>query len=150
MSDLLTSEELALWHAWKLSHERVKAQVVEDVARVTGMSDGDFVILLRVSGAGGRVRQNQLATALEWHRSRLSHQLTRMEGRGLVTRTGVDGGVEVSLTDAGQALFEKTRPVHAAAVRHRFIDRLTPEERAGILEIATRLREEPDACAERA
>jgi DNA-binding MarR family transcriptional regulator len=143
MAELLTPAEMALWHAWKKSYERVKAQVIEDVAKATAMSDGDFTILLRVANSdGGRVRQNQLAVALDWHRSRLSHQLTRMESRGLVARHGVDGGVEVTLTDAGRALYEKARPIHAAAVRRRFLDKLTEAQKAALLKTAEQLTED--------
>jgi DNA-binding MarR family transcriptional regulator len=75
------------------------------------------------------MRQNALAESTGWHRSRLSHQLTRMEQRGLLTRHGVDGGVEVRLTDTGRDRAKAARPVHAAAVRRHLIDRLDPSRR---------------------
>lgn len=130
MHEPLDAEEMSLWHAWKLAADTVRARIAADIAAAVGLSDADFGVLTRVAElGGGRMRQNALAESMGWHRSRLSHQLTRMEQRGLVTRRGVDGGVEVQLTDIGRDYAKAARPVHAAAVRHHLIDRLSPSQR---------------------
>ncbi len=130
MTTPLDDDELALWHAFKRAGEAVRAAVAEEITRATGLSDPDFGILTRLDDAGGRLRQHELAASMGWHRSRLSHQLTRMADRGLVTRTEVDGGVEVGVTDAGREQAAAARPVHAAAVRAHFLDRLPDDGRA--------------------
>lgn len=124
MNELADGEQ-ALWHAWKLASERIRARVTEDINAAVGLSDADFGVLTRVDDSGGRMRQNALAESMGWHRSRLSHQLGRMAQRGLLTRGAVDGGVEVRLTDEGAEQIRRARPVHAAAVRRHLLDRLT-------------------------
>lgn len=128
----LDDAELALWRAFKRAGEAVRAAVADEITRATGLSDPDFGILTRLDDAGGRLRQNALAASMGWHRSRLSHQLTRMVERGLVARSEVDGGVEVAATDAGREAATSARPVHAAAVRAHLLDRVPPEARAAL------------------
>lgn len=130
MTESLDAEEMALWHAWKLAADRVRTRIAADITAAVGLSDADFGVLTRVAELGdGRMRQNALAESMGWHRSRLSHQVTRMEQRGLLTRHEVDGGVEVRLTETGRDRAEAARPVHAAAVRRHLIDQLGPSQR---------------------
>jgi DNA-binding MarR family transcriptional regulator len=128
----LDAGELALWHAFKRAGESVRAAVGAEITRATGLSDADYGILTRLDDAGGRLRQQELADSMGWHRSRLSHQLTRMERRGQLGRSAAGGAVEVVLTDAGRAAADAARPVHAAAVRRHLLDRL-PRDRRGEL-----------------
>lgn len=86
-----------------------------------------------------RLRSFQLSAALQWEKSRLSHHLTRMQGRGLVTRQEcrTDGrGAFVVLTDAGRAAIEEAAPFHVTDVRHAFIEVLTPAQLDALAEIA--------------
>lgn len=125
-SPLLTESERGLWFAWKRAHEVLRARVAEEVRAATGLSDPDVAILIHTADIEGGMRQNQLATILGWDRTRLSHQLSRMEERTLVKRTKVATGVEVHLTDAGRAVLDVVRPIHAAAVRRHLIEPFTP------------------------
>ncbi len=128
--ELLDAEETSLWHAWKLAADTVRARIAADITAATGLSDADFGVLTRVADiGGGRMRQNALAESMRWHRSRLSHQLARMEQRDLLTRHRVDGGVEVRLTGTGRDRADAARPVHAAAVRRHLIDQLDLPQR---------------------
>ena len=121
----LSGEEMALWHAWKRATDSVRARVAADVAAETGLSDPDFGVLTRVTEiGGGRMRQNQLAESMGFHRSRLSHHLSRMRERGLITTEPVGGGVEVIVTERGRDLVGKARPAHAAAVRRHLLEPL--------------------------
>lgn len=120
----LNGADLALWHAWKRATETVRARVAADIAAQTGLSDPDFGVLTRVIDAGGRMRQNQLAQSMGFHRSRLSHHLGRMRERGLITTEPASNGVDVIATGQGRTLAEQARPVHAAAVRRYLTDPL--------------------------
>ncbi|TFC01045.1 MarR family transcriptional regulator [Cryobacterium adonitolivorans] len=121
----LSLSERALWFAWKRAHEVLRTRVAEDVRAATGLSDPDMAILIHAADVDGTVRQNQLAVVLGWDRTRLSHHLSRMEDRGLVTRRRVTGGVEVEVTDAGIEIVAVAQPVHAAAVRRHLIEPFT-------------------------
>lgn len=91
-----------------------------------GISIQDFQVLVNVSEAEtGCIRTSDLADAVVWERSRLSHHLARMEKRGLIRRDACphDGrGVLVSLTDKGHEILEQAAPDHVDLVRRVFID----------------------------
>jgi DNA-binding MarR family transcriptional regulator len=73
----------------------------------------------------------ELADATAQSRSRLSHQITRMESRGLVRRDACEGdkrGTFAALTDTGMAAIERAAPAHVDSVRRHYIDQLTPEQ----------------------
>ena len=129
------SPESSLWFAWKRAHELVRAAVIEEVTAATGLSDPDIGILLRLDVVGGTLRQSEIASALGWDRTRLSHQLTRMEDRGLLARRRAGSGVWVDISDAGRAAANSARPVHAAAVRRHLVEPLTPGQSAMLREI---------------
>ena len=129
------SPESSLWFAWKRAHELVRAAVIEEVTAATGLSDPDVGILLRLDVAGGSLRQSEIASALGWDRTRLSHQLTRMEERELLARRRTSSGVRVEISDAGRRAAAAARPVHAAAVRRHLAEPLTPGQSAMLREI---------------
>ncbi len=132
------SPESSLWFAWKRAHELVRAAVIEEVTAATGLSDPDVGILLRLDVVGGSLRQSEIASALGWDRTRLSHQLTRMEERGLLARRRTPSGVWVEISDAGQRAATAARnPVHAAAFRRHLAERFDP--RAGPLHASQKI-----------
>ena len=78
-------------------------------------------------GAEAAAPPVQICEALTWEQSRLSHQLTRMQRRGLVAREEceADGrGAFVVLTAAGADAIAAAAPGHVAAVRALIFDRL--------------------------
>ena len=80
---------------------------------------------------GGRVRVNDLARALHWERSRVSHHITRMERRSLVKREECadDGrGAFVVLTSQGRAAIQQAAPGHVQEVRRLMFDQLDEDE----------------------
>jgi DNA-binding MarR family transcriptional regulator len=100
----------------------------------SGLSLPEYEVLVQLSEApGGRLRPFQLGQVLQWEQSRLSHQLARMQRRGLVTREECpsDGrGAFVVLTATGRTSIESAAPGHAATVRRLVFDRLTAEQTA--------------------
>lgn len=141
---LLSGDERELWYAWKRAHELVRARITEDITTATGLSDPDVAILVRLDDADGTLRQNRLAALLGWDRSRLSHQLTRMESRGLLTRQRLANGADIVIADRGRELLAVVRPVHAAAVRRHFIDPLTSASLQDFHAALNRLAGRPD------
>jgi DNA-binding MarR family transcriptional regulator len=84
-----------------------------------------------------RLRPFQICDALNWEQSRLSHQLTRMERRGLLRRheCAADGrGAFVSLTAAGADAISEAAPLHVATVRKLIFDRLSAAQQAAFEE----------------
>ena len=138
----LTDDETALWTAWKRATETVRTRVADDISAATGLSDPDFGVLTRLLDlGGGELRQNELAASMGWHRSRLSHQLTRMQDRDLLTRTPAGPGVLVTITPRGRAAADQARPVHAEAVRRHLADRVPPDQLPHLLALLTHLQD---------
>src|SRR5688572_2840237 len=103
----LTEEEQQLWRAWLALGSALPAALHRELQADAGLSLPDFDVLVQLSeSADGRLRVSDLARALGWERSRLSHHVGRMERRGLVTREECvdDGrGAFVVLTSGGRA-----------------------------------------------
>ena len=73
----------------------------------------------------------ELADALAWEQSRVSHQLARMQRRGLVAReecpTDARGAFAV-LTETGRAAIERAAPAHVEMVRQLVFDGLSRDQ----------------------
>ena len=125
----LTDEEQQAWRATvQLSHLLMR-QLDRDLTE-HGLNGRDYEILVELSEAPERrMRMTDLADATSQSRSRLSHQVSRMEKRGLLRRDDCEGdkrGTFAVLTDAGVETIEQVAPHHVENVRRHYIDRLTP------------------------
>src|ERR1700761_9397637 len=88
----LSPRELRIWYAFRSMGEDVLERVGRDIAQATGLSGPEFGVLSRLAAYGrGEMRQQELATVMAWEKSRLSHQLSRMEKRKLIERRAADG-----------------------------------------------------------
>jgi DNA-binding MarR family transcriptional regulator len=141
---LLSPHELRVWHAFKLMGDDVVSRVGRDIAEATGLSGPEFGVLSRLAAAGkGEMRQQRLAEMMDWDKSRLSHQLTRMKERGLIERRSADKStVLVVLTKHGRERLEAARPIHAKSVRRNLLSRLSEEQIATIVRVSNLLGEE--------
>ena len=119
---------------------RLAGRLNRELARETGLSEADFEILAHLADAPGEsLRALALRCGLEWEKSRLSHQLRRMEQRGLIVREACvedNRGAVVRVTEEGRRLAEEARVVHERAVQSYVFDALTSEQAAALGEIA--------------
>lgn len=136
----LSDREQLAWRAQLAMWTRLNAQLAREMAAESDLSMADFTVLVALTDTcAGKTRAFSLADALQWEKSRLSHQLARMEKRGLIERTecSEDGrGQLVGVTPAGQTAIERAAPAHVAAVRRMFFDGLTHEQIDTLTEIA--------------
>jgi DNA-binding MarR family transcriptional regulator len=92
----------------------------------------DYEILVRLSEAADhRVRMSELAERTLASRSRLSHQIDRMEKRGFVSREQCADdkrGQFAVLTESGWQTLVAAAPDHVESVRTHLVDVLTPAE----------------------
>lgn len=143
MTRWLTDDEQQVWRAWLRASHRLDAHLARDMQANGELSMSEFAVLVPLSEAPeGRLRAFELGAELQWEKSRLSHQITRMEGRGLVRRQdcGSDRrGAYVAITDAARTALEDAAPPHVAAVRAAFFDHLSPEEVAVLGSACSRL-----------
>ncbi|GIO12162.1 MarR family transcriptional regulator [Cohnella xylanilytica] len=145
----LSEEEMRIWHLWKGSFHRIFGRVIKDMSEHTGLSEGDYGVLDRLVLLGdGSLRQQELADSMNWDKSRLSHHLTRMEKRGLVTRKPLDTdrGVLVLITPAGRSVLDDARPIVSKAIREHFLDQLTEQDIESIAKLAERTRTKSSAA----
>jgi DNA-binding MarR family transcriptional regulator len=139
----LSPEESRLWQCWRLASEAVMARVTRDISAGTGLSGPDYAVLARLHYLGrGEMRQQDLAESMRWDKSRLSHHLTRMEGRALIRRRAGPGkGVTVVLSAAGSKQLAAASPVHAQAVRLHLVSRLNGAQRKALLTVSQLLHD---------
>jgi DNA-binding MarR family transcriptional regulator len=125
----LSPEEQEFWHRWMSAQRQLTVEIDRRLQRRFGVSKAEFSVLVTLLGAAaGEMRVVELAGSLDWDKSRVAHQLTRMEARGFVDR--VESGAQgrrtgVRLTREGRRLAEQTLTEHAAAVREIFFDAVT-------------------------
>ena len=136
----LNERETRAWIGFQRMRIEVNEVLARRLARDFGLTEADFVVLLRLSRIPEhRLRARDLAAALHWERSRLSRQISRMETRGTVARAPSEGdarGYDVVMTDEGLAAFQSAWPAWVEGIRHCFADVLSPEQLDSLAAIA--------------
>ena len=128
----LDEREAHLWRSWLRLNQELLSILEEQINHEGGLSGADYAVLVPLSAApDGMLRARELGREILWDRSRLSHQLRRMEKRGLVIREecAEDArGLMVRLTKAGRRAIEEAAPAHVEAVQRYFFDQLSKDE----------------------
>jgi DNA-binding MarR family transcriptional regulator len=128
----LDEREQRVWQGYLHMSQDLFGFLEQQLARESGLSGADYRVLHPLSEApGGLLRARDLGSELGWDSSRLSHQLSRMERRGLVAREecAEDArGLMVRLTKLGRRAIEEAAPAHAEAVQRYFFDQLSNDE----------------------
>ncbi|MCX4855045.1 MarR family transcriptional regulator [Streptomyces canus] len=139
----LTPEEQRAWRGFVRLHERLGGRLGRLLLSESHVSSADFAVLVHLTDTPeGRQRYQDLARALEWEKSRMSHHIARMAGRGMVVREDCledARGAFVVITDVGRAAVEAAAPRHVEAVRELFLDHVTPAELRVLAEISERV-----------
>ncbi|MBU3863600.1 MarR family transcriptional regulator [Streptomyces sp. 4503] len=127
----LSDEEQRAWRT-HLDVSRLLTYQLEKDLQPFGLTMNDYEILVNLSESEDRrMRMSDLASATLQSKSRLSHQITRMENAGLVRRENCESdrrGLYAVLTEHGWETMRKVAPHHVASVRNHFIDLLAPED----------------------
>ena len=128
----LDGREERAWRTLQHMQLRLSGRLAAGVAATSELSYADYLVLVALSDrADGRARLFELAEVLGWEKSRISHQVARMTGRGLLRKercTDDRRGAFVVATEQGRKAIEAAAPQHVAMVRRLFIDPLTPSE----------------------
>jgi DNA-binding MarR family transcriptional regulator len=123
----LTEEQQQIWRAYLETTSRLQTAMNRQLQQDCELSLSDYDVLVALSDRGPQ-RINELGEVLAWEQSRLSHQLRRMRGRGLVERHGSGDdrrGATVELTDEGRAALDAAAQGHVELVRSVVFDGLT-------------------------
>lgn len=139
----MRSQELATWRSLIDTTAELR-RILGAELQESNLSPADYEVLLALSEADGRrLRSSDLASAIDWERSRLSHHLGRMERRGLIRRDDCatdSRGAEVSLTESGAAAFRRASAPHLRAIKKHFVDALTPEQLEALADVLQSLQ----------
>src|SRR6266566_1518470 len=102
----LDERQQHVWQSYLHLNQDLIAVLEQQLARESGLSGADYRVLVPLSEArGGVLRARDLGSEIGWDRSRLSHHLSRMESRALITREecAEDArGLMVRMTKAGR------------------------------------------------
>lgn len=148
----ISEQEWGLWRGFVTMHRHLSRELDRQLQRDAGISQADFIVLGRLSEAPDRrLRTGELAELLAWEKSRVSHQVTRMEARGLVERTECDTdgrGTWVGVTAEGRRTLISSTRDHAAKIQELFFDELTADEQRVLHDVTRRVMERmnPPAC----
>ncbi|TVS21236.1 MarR family transcriptional regulator [Corynebacterium sanguinis] len=132
----LNDGEQELWRLMLAASRKVDRVIDETLQAGSNLSSSEFAVLVSLSEAEGKeLRLSDLCAVLDWDRSRTSHQVTRMQRRGLITKCKSPGdarGVLVKLTDDGLTRVTHAAPDHVESVRRIIFDHLEPEDIAAL------------------
>jgi DNA-binding MarR family transcriptional regulator len=139
----LTPEEWELWRSFRSMRRQLDLALERELHHDANVSGPDYEILITLFESPERqMRARELAGRLGWEKSRLSHQVTRMEARELVERRECDTdarGTWVGLTTKGRLATLGAVRVHAQTIRSLFFDVLTDSERDVLGSVSARV-----------
>jgi DNA-binding MarR family transcriptional regulator len=139
----LRTEEMRAWRSYVIGKQLLDSQLNRDLQDEHQLTLADYELLVRLSEAPcGRIRMSTLAEQVASSKSRLSHQIGRMEQAGLVRREECPGdrrGVFAVLTRHGQEMLRKAAPTHLRGVRENLVDLLSVEEQRMIADVFERV-----------
>lgn len=144
----LDADERAAWLALNSVMVLLPAALDGQMQRDHGISLYEYLVLAMLSEAPERTLQlKALAQVTNGSLSRLSHVVTRLEGRGWVRRGPGAGGRRVTvavLTDEGYAKVVAAAPSHVDAVRTSVFDGLDRDQVAALRTVSERILDQLD------
>jgi DNA-binding MarR family transcriptional regulator len=147
----LSDDEQRAWRSWIAVSLLLPDRLSRDLQDSTGVALADYEILVHLSEAPNRrMRMSELADATKSSRSRLTHQIDRLEKAGWVERERCEDdrrGAFATMTPAGWEFLVDAAPRPVASVRARLVDVLTPDEFAEFGRLCGRIARhlEPEA-----
>ena len=150
----VSTEDWEIWRAFRSMTRQLERSLDSRLQRTSGLSQADYSVLLALFETPEKqLRVGELAEFLVWEKSRLSHQIARMETRGFVTRRecNSDGrGTWVGISANGKRALLSAMRDHTAAVQDSFFGQLSGEERDVLHRVSARIIEHlnPVPCDE--
>jgi DNA-binding MarR family transcriptional regulator len=130
----LDAHENEIWRTFHRMRTQLALALRDAHQLDSGISEPDYEILAVLSEApGGELRARDLRYELQWEKSRLAHQVRRMEERRLVVREECaedSRAPMIRITESGLACIRAAAPAHVARVRELFFEALSDEQLA--------------------
>ncbi|GAA5102105.1 MarR family transcriptional regulator [Haloechinothrix salitolerans] len=128
----LTAREREAWDGFSTAITMLTEHLERRLQADAGMPHAHFAVLATLADAPERtLRMNELACAVRFSRSRLSHAIGRLEAAGWVRRTPCPSdkrGALATLTPVGADALRAATPARDAAVKYALFDGLTAEQ----------------------
>jgi DNA-binding MarR family transcriptional regulator len=144
----LTAAQLAAWKKFVAVVEILPGVLDSQLQRDAEITHFEYFTMAMLSEAPARtLRMTSLASATNATLPRLSHVVSRLEGRGFVERsTNPDDrrATNATLTEHGWAKVVATAPGHVETVREHVIDPLTDADVADLDRIMARMLRQLD------
>jgi DNA-binding MarR family transcriptional regulator len=152
----LSDAEQQTWRAWLEVMRLLPVKLEDRMHERHDLNFTDYQVLVELSESEeNRLWMTELANRTLLSKSRLSHQIGRMEKAGLVERQDCPSdrrGAFAVITERGWDVLRSAAPGHVEDVREMFIDLMSPQEVAVVGQamgiIAEKLRQSPGiGCA---
>ena len=134
----LTPAEESAWRKYIVASRRL-LEALDDDLSANGLTLSDYEILVHLSDAEDRrLRMSDLAEKTILSRSRLSHRIKYMEGKGWVERQKCASdkrGTWAVMTTKGWNSIVKAAPDHVESIRNRFIDQISKADHVNVATI---------------
>ncbi len=132
----LTGPQQQAWRSYINGSTLLFERLDRDLRERFDVSLPEYEILVRLSEAPDRcLRMAGLASSVSHSRSRVTHTIARMEGKGLVERRAcpTDGrGVIASLTSRGWDCLVSAAPLHVEGVRQHLVELASAADLAAV------------------
>jgi DNA-binding MarR family transcriptional regulator len=149
MTEWLSEEQQKHWRAWLSASTLLADRLNRDLLADCGLTLADYEILVRLSDTPTRtIRMSDLAELTLSSRSRLTHQIDRMEKAGLVERKVCSEdkrGQNCTMTDKGWSTLVAAAPSHVTSVRSHLVDLLSDSEFAAMGKACQKVADHLDA-----
>ena len=130
--DWLDPREDRAWRAFQHVHHQLTLHLRQHLLQDSGLTEADYEILAVLSEhPTGHMPAQELGALVQWEKSRLSHQVRRMQEQGLIARepNPADArSVLIGLLPAGRRAIVDAAPQHVDSVRRHFVDLFTSAE----------------------
>ena len=133
----LTDDQQRIWRNYLALGSRLQAAMNRQLQANCGLSLSDYEVLVVLSERGP-MRVLELAAALDWEQSRVSHQLARMRARDLLERHDSEHdrrGFTLEITAAGSDALATAAPDHVELIRSVLFDGATRAQLRGFDEV---------------
>ncbi len=123
----LSADELRAWTGFLDAGRMVDEIVARHLLVDHDISHRDYEVLVRLDGAGGRMRMSTLARQIVASAPLVTQTVVRLEARGLVERSPAAGdgrGVDAVLRPEGAQVLASASGVHADIIRALLLDRV--------------------------
>jgi DNA-binding MarR family transcriptional regulator len=132
--------QIEAWMAFHAIRVSLIPPLAKHLSEECGLSEAEYQVFIGLRSATDmELKPSQLSEALGWEMGRLSHQISRMEAKGLLVRKQCPLDARscyIGMTKKGKSLIDKALPLQLKEVRRLFGDALTNEQLKNLIEIS--------------